>query len=79
VVALPCEASWELEYSGCGCAWPLCGSGGLRGKKSTPSIGWEVPVRSQRLASGSEDKRKFQLENTNNNLPRIDILIGYGI
>jgi hypothetical protein len=27
--------------------------GGLRGKKSTPSIGWEVPVKSHRLASGS--------------------------
>jgi hypothetical protein len=27
--------------------------GGLRGKKSTPSVGWEVPVRSHRLASRS--------------------------
>jgi hypothetical protein len=27
--------------------------GGLRGKKSTPSIGWEVPLRSHWLASGS--------------------------
>jgi hypothetical protein len=27
--------------------------GGLRGKKSTPSIGWEVPVRSQWLESKS--------------------------
>jgi hypothetical protein len=26
---------------------------GLRGKKSTPSIGWEVPVRSHRSESGS--------------------------
>jgi hypothetical protein len=25
--------------------------GGLRGKKSTPSIGWEVPVKSRRSAS----------------------------
>jgi hypothetical protein len=25
--------------------------GGLRGKKSTPSVGWEVPVTSLRLAS----------------------------
>jgi hypothetical protein len=25
---------------------------GAKGKKSTPSIGWEVPVKSQRLASG---------------------------
>jgi hypothetical protein len=29
--------------------------GGLRGKKSTPSIGWEVPVRSQQLARGSKE------------------------
>jgi hypothetical protein len=27
--------------------------GGLRGKKSTPSVGWEVPVKSRRSASGS--------------------------
>jgi hypothetical protein len=27
--------------------------GGLRGKQSTPSVGWEVPVRSRRSASGS--------------------------
>jgi hypothetical protein len=27
--------------------------GGLRGKKSTPSIGWEVPVKSHRSTSGS--------------------------
>jgi hypothetical protein len=26
--------------------------GGLRGNKSTPSVGWEVPVRSHRLESG---------------------------
>jgi hypothetical protein len=26
---------------------------GLRGKKSTPSIGWEVPVKSLRSGSGS--------------------------
>jgi hypothetical protein len=26
---------------------------GLRGKKSTPSIGWEVPVKYHRWASGS--------------------------
>jgi hypothetical protein len=26
--------------------------GGLRGKKSTPSVGWEVPVKSPWLASG---------------------------
>jgi hypothetical protein len=27
--------------------------GGLRGKKSTPSVGWEVSVKSHRLESGS--------------------------
>jgi hypothetical protein len=27
VVARPCEASWELDFSGL-CAWPLCGLGG---------------------------------------------------
>jgi hypothetical protein len=30
---------------------------GLRGKKSTPRIGWEVPVRSHRLASRSWTER----------------------
>jgi hypothetical protein len=29
--------------------------GGLRGKKSTPSVGWEVPVKSSWLASGELD------------------------
>jgi hypothetical protein len=37
--------------------WIVCVAplrlGGLRGKKSTPSIGWEVPVKSRRSASGS--------------------------
>jgi hypothetical protein len=28
---------------------------GLRGKKSTPSVGWEVPVKSPWLASGELD------------------------
>jgi hypothetical protein len=31
--------------------------GGLRGKQSTPSVGWEVPVRSRRSASGSGTER----------------------
>jgi hypothetical protein len=31
---------------------------GVRGKKSTPSVGWEVPVRSHRLASVSEEHRQ---------------------
>jgi hypothetical protein len=31
--------------------------GGLRGKQSTPSVGWEVPVRSRRSASGSGMER----------------------
>jgi hypothetical protein len=29
--------------------------GGLRGKKSTPSVGWEVPVRSHRSTSRELD------------------------
>jgi hypothetical protein len=32
--------------------------GGLRGKQSTPSVGWEVPVRSRRSASGSGTELK---------------------
>jgi hypothetical protein len=38
------------------CVAPL-GLGGLRGKKSTPSIGWEVPVKSRRSARGSCTER----------------------
>jgi hypothetical protein len=45
VESLPCEESLELLFL-VSCVWPLCGSGGLRGKKSTPSIGWEVSVKS---------------------------------
>jgi hypothetical protein len=41
--------------------WIVCVAplrlGGLRGKKSTPSIGWEVPVKSRRSASGSCTER----------------------
>jgi hypothetical protein len=29
--------------------------GGIRGKKRTPSVGWEVPVKSPWLASGELD------------------------
>jgi hypothetical protein len=59
VVAQPCEASWELVvlwFSVCGpfAAW------GLRGKKSTPSVGWEVPVKSHRSTSGSCMERAGQ-------------------
>jgi hypothetical protein len=36
--------------------------GGLRGKQSTPSIGWEVPVRSRRSASGSGTERADVIE-----------------
>jgi hypothetical protein len=32
--------------------------GGLRGKQSTPSVGWEVPVRSRRSTSGSGTELK---------------------
>ena len=52
MVARPCEASWELDVPSRYCVAPLW-HGGLRGKKSTPSVGWEVPVRSRRSASGS--------------------------
>jgi hypothetical protein len=53
VVDRPCEVSWELvEISGQECVAPLR-LGGLRGKKSTPSIGWEVLVKSRRLVGGS--------------------------
>jgi hypothetical protein len=41
----------------CVCLAPLR-IGGIKGEKSTPSVGWEVPVRSQRLASGSWSERK---------------------
>jgi hypothetical protein len=42
VESLPCEASLELLF-GFLCV-ALLWLGGLRGKKSTPSIGWEVPM-----------------------------------
>jgi hypothetical protein len=50
MVALPCEASWELEDVGCVCMVPLRIEG-ISGKKSTPSVGWEVPMKSIWLAS----------------------------
>jgi hypothetical protein len=40
-----------LAFSGIVCVAPLQ-LGGLRGKKSTPSVGWEVPVRSHRWKAG---------------------------
>jgi hypothetical protein len=46
--------------------WIVCVAplrlGGLRGKKSTPSIGWEVPVRSRRSASGSGTEHGMTFE-----------------
>jgi hypothetical protein len=42
VVAPPLRLAETLFYSG-SCVAPLR-LGGLRGKKSTPSVGWEVPV-----------------------------------
>jgi hypothetical protein len=58
VVALPCEASWELEDLWlCVCMAPLR-LGGIKGKKSTPSIGWEVPVKYQILASGIQTEHQ---------------------
>jgi hypothetical protein len=55
VVARPCKVSWELDYS-LVCVLGPFAARGIRGKKSTPSIGWEVPVRSQRLASKELDR-----------------------
>jgi hypothetical protein len=40
-----------LEFYGIVCVAPLQLEG-LMGKKSTPSIGWEVPVRSHQLERG---------------------------
>jgi hypothetical protein len=57
VVARPCKASWEITFSGIVCVAPLRVKG-LKGKKSTPSVGWEVSVRSQRLASRSSMERR---------------------
>jgi hypothetical protein len=57
VVAQPCEVSWELvESLDSVCVAPLW-LGGLRGKKSTPSISWEVSVKSRWSASGSCKER----------------------
>jgi hypothetical protein len=55
VVAQSCEVNWVLSFSGIVCVSPLQ-LGGLRGRKSTPRIGWEVPVRSHWLESGSWTK-----------------------
>jgi hypothetical protein len=43
--------------------------GGLRGKKSTPSIGWEVPLKSHWSKSGSCTERAdiTQSERSGNN------------
>jgi hypothetical protein len=37
------------------CVWAPLQLEGIMGKNITPSIGWEVSVRSHRLASGSKD------------------------
>jgi hypothetical protein len=53
VVAQPLRRAETLAlYSG-SCVAPLR-LGGLRGKQSTPSVGWEVPVSVPRLASRSD-------------------------
>jgi hypothetical protein len=49
VVALPCETSLELYCFMVLCVAPLW-LGGLRGKKSNPSVGWKIRVKSLRLA-----------------------------
>ena len=66
MVARPCEASCELSYSLDVCVAPLR-LGGIMGKKSTPSVGWEVPVRSCRLAGRSEeDRQQLKIINKSN-------------
>jgi hypothetical protein len=44
----------DIRFWLCLCVDPLR-LGGLRGKKSTPSVGWEVQVNSSQLASGQLD------------------------
>jgi hypothetical protein len=45
------------RFSLCVCMAPLR-LGGVRGKKSTHSIGWKVPVKSRWLASGRQEEVK---------------------
>ena len=66
MVARPCEASSELDFS------MVLVCRGLRGKKSTPSVGWEVSVRSQWLASSSGMKNEFET-NTSNLTPSVTV------
>jgi hypothetical protein len=54
VVAQPLRRAEELETLWL-CVAPLR-LGGLRGKKSTPSVGWEVPVSSLRSASLEQEQ-----------------------
>jgi hypothetical protein len=56
VVAQPWRRAETLVISG-SCVAPLR-LGGLRGKQSTPSVGWEVPVSLLGSASGSEGQGK---------------------
>jgi hypothetical protein len=74
VVARPCEVTWELDFSMVlVCMAPLW-LRGLRGKKSTPSIGWEVLVRSQWLASSSGMKNECET-NTSNSTPSVTVRV----
>jgi hypothetical protein len=57
VVARPCEASWELVESLDSVGVAPLRLRGIRGKKSTPSIGWEVLVKSRWSTSGSCTER----------------------
>ena len=61
----------KLTFYGIVCVAPLRLEG-LRGKKSTPSIGWEVPVRSQQLASMSGTERKCETT-TSDSAPLITV------
>jgi hypothetical protein len=60
VVDLPCEVSYELKYFQlCVCVDPLR-LGGIRGKKITPSVCWEVLRKSLQLTSGRQKEAQVQ-------------------
>ena len=66
--------SWELDFSmGFVCVAPLRLEG-LRGEKSTPSVGWEVLVRYLRLTSGELEGARSRENNFDVQLTIYDIL-----
>jgi hypothetical protein len=58
VVAQPLRRAEELVALWL-CVAPLR-LGGLRGKKSTPSVGWEVPVSSLAVGKQEQERREPQ-------------------